>query len=151
MHLSIYRICPYIGGSSRALRARMTPCTRCGGETRTFVCLGCGEAHYCSRRCQKRDWPRHKQLCLLSERAVARHEASGSSAPMPGLMELASQAREEALGYLEVRLRTCAVCSKVDFRMQKCGRCKSTHYCSSSCQSKDWPVHKLSCRPDGNA
>ena len=53
---------------------------------------------------------------------------------------------EEDRRDLQASLRTCAVCSKVECRMKKCGRCKKTHYCSISCQSTDWPVHKLSCR-----
>ena len=130
MHLYIYCICSYIRRLHSRLPTRMAPCAWCRGETRTFVCLGCVKA-------------------LLHARTVVGLEASGSSELMPSFMELDSQAREEALRYFEDRLRTCAVCYKEAFKMQKCERCKSTHYCSKSCQSKDWPIHKLSCRPNG--
>lgn len=29
----------------------------------------------------------------------------------------------------------------------RCSRCKSTIYCSDSCQSTDWPLHKSQCNP----
>jgi len=28
-----------------------------------------------------------------------------------------------------------------------CSKCKSTCYCSKDCQAKDWPDHKLNCKP----
>ena len=31
--------------------------------------------------------------------------------------------------------------------MSKCARCRSMWYCSAECQRKDWPEHKLICRP----
>ena len=37
-------------------------CTRCS-KTANKVCEGCREAHYCSRRCQKKDWHIHRNDC----------------------------------------------------------------------------------------
>ncbi len=38
----------------------------------------------------------------------------------------------------------CNVCSKP--RGKLCARCRSVRYCSSACQTTDWPRHKQSCR-----
>ncbi|KAI8962678.1 hypothetical protein F5Y11DRAFT_179343 [Daldinia sp. FL1419] len=43
----------------------------------------------------------------------------------------------------------CGVCGKSeerDITIQRCGRCKSSFYCSTNCQQKDWPSHKKLCR-----
>lgn len=39
--------------------------------------------------------------------------------------------------------RTCAVCDKA--AKSRCGRCKTTAYCSKECQNKDWREHKQRC------
>ena len=38
----------------------------------------------------------------------------------------------------------CVKCGKPG--TQKCSRCKSVYYCSSTCQRGDWKVHKKTCR-----
>lgn len=49
----------------------MTPksCIWCGNED-TEICKGCQDARYCSKQCQKKDWPVHKLVC--SKFAAAR-------------------------------------------------------------------------------
>ena len=47
----------------------------CGAKTST-KCGGCGVARYCSRECQKKDWPRHKTKCSLLKAA---REGKGSN------------------------------------------------------------------------
>eukprot|EP01116_Phalansterium_solitarium_P021128 TRINITY_DN6467_c0_g1_i1.p1 TRINITY_DN6467_c0_g1~~TRINITY_DN6467_c0_g1_i1.p1 ORF type:complete len:349 (+),score=94.98 TRINITY_DN6467_c0_g1_i1:1036-2082(+) len=39
----------------------------------------------------------------------------------------------------------CAVCCRSD-ATKRCGRCKTTKYCSLECQKLDWPRHKPSCQ-----
>ena len=45
--------------------------------------------------------------------------------------------------------RTCAHCAVKRRKMQKCGGCRLTHYCSTRCQHRAWAEHKWICTPDG--
>jgi tetratricopeptide (TPR) repeat protein len=38
-------------------------CEVCGKVAKVQVCTGCKCVAYCSRPCQKQDWPRHKNMC----------------------------------------------------------------------------------------
>ncbi|KAI0090082.1 hypothetical protein BDY19DRAFT_938332 [Irpex rosettiformis] len=54
---------------SRAARREFTQCQMCGKDKEHFkiklsVCTGCRIATYCSSKCQRDNWPAHKQLCL---------------------------------------------------------------------------------------
>ena len=46
---------------------------------------------------------------------------------------------------------SCANCSKVQedgaTPLQRCARCRTTHYCSKDCQKADWKNHKKNCGP----
>ncbi|KZM20284.1 uncharacterized protein EKO05_0003692 [Ascochyta rabiei] len=42
-------------------------------------------------------------------------------------------------------LSLCAVCH-ITASSQRCSNCKNIHYCSSQCQTCDWPQHKLLCK-----
>ncbi|KAK5732567.1 hypothetical protein LTR17_010382 [Elasticomyces elasticus] len=41
--------------------------------------------------------------------------------------------------------QVCAICGKGGY-LFKCGRCKTSYYCSKPCQAKDWPIHKIVCK-----
>ncbi|KAI9034157.1 hypothetical protein DFJ74DRAFT_753453 [Hyaloraphidium curvatum] len=54
--------------------------------------------------------------------------------------------------------RGCSRCGKLgqsvtggrgdaEATIRRCGRCKSTSYCSVECQGADWPSHKDKCKP----
>ncbi len=42
------------------------------------------------------------------------------------------------------KIELCTICSKPTH--QKCAGCKTAYYCSSVCQSLDYPLHKLLCK-----
>lgn len=47
----------------------------------------------------------------------------------------------------EFSTTSCGKCGLIKKDMDKCGRCRTTHYCSQKCQRDDWKEHKKSCKP----
>jgi hypothetical protein len=50
--------------------------------------------------------------------------------------------------YRALDLTKCATCKSIapeKLPLQRCGRCGTANYCSSTCQRKDWAVHKHVC------
>ncbi|KAK7682254.1 hypothetical protein QCA50_014841 [Cerrena zonata] len=43
-----------------------------GNGVKLFACSGCKTTLYCSKACQKEDWPRHKRECQCSQRTRAK-------------------------------------------------------------------------------
>ena len=39
------------------------PCLKRGSQTELRRCAGCKSFSYCSKDCQRSDWPSHKRLC----------------------------------------------------------------------------------------
>ncbi|KAH8101791.1 hypothetical protein BXZ70DRAFT_906364 [Cristinia sonorae] len=52
-------------------RQDLIQCQTCfrskGDGTTLFKCSGCGIDKYCSKECQKRDWPKHKIKCRMNQ------------------------------------------------------------------------------------
>lgn len=40
----------------------------------------------------------------------------------------------------------CRTCTVVLAKVLHCGKCLGSHYCSKTCQQKDWPTHKSCCK-----
>lgn len=122
--------------------ANVSKCVRCGAST-TLVCKGCkakdpahggvvAETNYCSRACQKEDWPRHKVFC-----------------------KAARATKKGTMNEAEAKASNCARCG--DPATLVCRGCRpqdpahgeesdKTKYCSESCQTEDWPDHKKFCK-----
>lgn len=74
-----------VGGSSKqttsdGVRVRINPvngqvscrmCLTCGLVGNPRPCAGCRSALYCSKACQAKDWPRHKNACKAMQNAFA--------------------------------------------------------------------------------
>lgn len=42
-------------------------------------------------------------------------------------------------------IKQCSNCSQATDNMKRCGKCKTTFYCSKECQNVDWGKHKSFC------
>ena len=60
-----------------------------------------------------------------------------------------SSAQEVTFRVVEASGPPCAGCGLSFKKMMKCSRCKTENYfvCGGDCQRKDWPKHKLVCKP----
>ncbi|KAF2813585.1 uncharacterized protein BDZ99DRAFT_517831 [Mytilinidion resinicola] len=45
-------------------------CEKCGTTGELWVCTGCNVYKYCSRMCQRQDWPDHREPCHTVRKAV---------------------------------------------------------------------------------
>ena len=52
-----------IGDSADDRNVARTCCIGCGKTEQLQVCAKCRTAKFCSRECQRRMWPAHKQAC----------------------------------------------------------------------------------------
>ncbi|CAL1697526.1 unnamed protein product [Somion occarium] len=43
--------------------------------------------------------------------------------------------------------KKCNSCGKADTSLKQCAKCHAARYCSTECQRRHWPTHKLTCRP----
>jgi hypothetical protein len=61
-------------------------CIGCGNTEQLQVCAKCRTAKFCSRECQRRMWPAHKQACRAwaEQKAAAAAEAGGASSSARG-------------------------------------------------------------------
>ena len=114
----------------RAAEMRCRICRSCRicrvcAEKRFDCCSFCRSVFYCDEECQRRDWPVHQKECrrLESDRAYRK-------------------ARERADQGVPLRM-LCRVCPGDGALC--CKGCRSSFYCSQSCQRADWSAHKKEC------
>ena len=81
------------------------------------ACTRCKKAKYCGVSCQKKDWPKHKLVCVSLK-------DDGST----------------------TTIDICSGCNKKSLSLKFCTRCKKAKYCGVSCQRKDWEKHKVVCK-----
>ncbi len=58
------------------------------GQAAAFECSACGQRGYCSARCQRKDWVKHKSAC----KAAVRNRRSSESTPIPEQPYISSNA-----------------------------------------------------------
>ena len=114
----------------RAAEMRCRICRSCRicrvcAEKRFDCCSFCRSVFYCDEECQRRDLPVHQKECrrLESDRAYRK-------------------ARERADQGVPLRM-LCRVCPGDGALC--CKGCRSSFYCSQSCQRADWSAHKKEC------
>ena len=137
---------------------------KCGKEC-TSVCGCCGEV-YCSRKCMKKDWSRHRQVCEqvydqmgyidsfitqmemkenLSDKEI---EIAFGIKDASKVDEMKAEAKvESALKAIKLgeSLGSCHTCN-MPGAMNECHGCGVAIYCNEACQRHHWPVHKRECK-----
>ncbi|XP_064615529.1 uncharacterized protein LOC135479570 [Liolophura sinensis] len=98
---------------------------QCCSNCKTYVgtlkrCTACKNTAYCSKSCQLEHWPEHKANCKLSSQDTSKDSMNGG--------------------------RRCAYCNTNVGQLKSCTRCRTTAYCSKSCQLGHWPKHKANCK-----
>jgi len=53
---------------------------------------------------------------------------------------------EEISSYYECHYAPCIRIEREPREFSICGRCQQTRYCGTTCQQRDWPIHKRYCR-----
>lgn len=142
-----------------------TFCDRVGcGKECTSVCGCCGEV-YCSRKCMKKDWSRHRQTCEqvyeqcgytdafitqmemkenLTEKEI---ELAFGVKDQSKVDEMMPEAKVESAINAMVQgkaLGSCLTCN-MPGATNECNGCGVAIYCNEACQRHHWPVHKVEC------
>ena len=47
---------------------------------------------------------------------------------------------------METVVKKCKACGSEEGELLRCTRCKAAYYCNQTCQRKDYPSHKLTCK-----
>jgi hypothetical protein len=106
------------------LMQEFNTCAFCGGTGPSVHLCKCLEVAYCNRSCQSGHWSEHKAVCKQRPQK-----------PLD-LSDLSSSISS-------IKVDVCVVCG-ASGSLKTC-KCK-TLYCSSVCQTSDWPTHKALCK-----
>ena len=102
----------------------METCPVCGISGQLKSCQRCLTQKYCSTQCQKVDWKKHKENCLIANKKTETEDNSSK---------------------MVEPLAICSCCKQKNTSLS-CSGCNAIYYCSKSCQKQDWIKHKLSCK-----
>ena len=143
-----------LGQSEKKRRYFFGLCPSCYKIGEHSACSGCLMSSYCSKKCQKADWPLHKSLCkvLSSLRGSpqAPHLFHNDPAAQPRVSQALAASLGRELSQYEsdclTHARICLVCHSADqARLHNCPRCHCVAYCSQDCQAEDESLHQTVC------
>lgn len=151
-------------------------CQTCGNTSVSLQrCGNCFAVLYCSKACQKIDWPTHKKECKgqkSTKEGTAKAPMSGqkgrcsfqntpgsSGRRQPDISRGAAVINEiteiddagnkisedNKPSVTQNKIGPCNECKKPSCS-KVCSRCTAVFYCSQACQKKDWPSHKRVCQ-----
>jgi len=60
---------PAVAEAAVSFKPKEKECNQCGSQSK-MRCSACLQVFYCSKDCQKRDWPEHKQLCATLKKQI---------------------------------------------------------------------------------
>jgi hypothetical protein len=113
-------------------------CGGCGREDGDLpLCSKCLSVRYCSRECQRRAWPGHKQKCNEAAQVAATHLPTRPveiAATSPTAATAAGTAPDDAQrsAHTSRKLpRECPICAQMK-PLKRCSRCWLRAYCSFS-------------------
>lgn len=126
-------------------------------------CPDCVSTSYCGPRCMKEHEIKHRRQCVTTVHWMycSRMEAEHAYRPVAGTM--AGVGVHDAVGLKPLNLsvlkkrllphvkrwlyRFCDVCQCALDKPQTCSACRKPSYCSKTCQSKHWRMHRKDCIP----
>ena len=110
-------------------------CDRCKKPV-AIVCQ-CQQVSYCSKECQKLEWPGHSDVC----KKPTSTPPTKLSPANQGKARVAEDAGSKKGPYTPPK---CSNCNKDKRSLKRCA-CKNASYCSVECQRLHWPQHKSTC------
>ena len=110
-------------------------CNRC--KKPAAITCQCQQVSYCSKECQKLEWPGHSDVCK-------KHTSTPPTKLSPadqGKARVTEGAGSKKAPYTPPK---CSNCNQVKSSLKRCA-CKNASYCSVECQRLHWLQHKPTC------